>query len=86
MADEFSMLDEGWRNALSGIIGAIRSDQLEGDEQRQRIREELMVTLGQAKAVMEASEDLKRSMQRIYEFLETSGTAHSSGKTLRYTP
>lgn len=68
--DDFGILYEDWKDELRRMTAALRTDALDGDVQRLRIKRELVLTLQQCKQVKQASDELEASMRRIYDLMD----------------
>jgi hypothetical protein len=68
--DDFGILYEDWKDELRRMTAALRTDALDGDVQRLRIKRGLVLTLQQCKQVKQASDELEASMRRIYDLMD----------------
>jgi len=75
--DDFGILYEDWKDELGRMAGVLRTDALDGDVQRLRIKRELVLTLQQCKQVKLAADDLSASMRRIYDLMDEELPTHN---------
>lgn len=68
--DDFGILYEDWKDELRRLTAVLRSDALDGDQQRLRIKRELVLALAQCKQVIQGSDELGDAMRRIYEQMD----------------
>lgn len=75
--DDFGILYEDWKDELGRMASVLRTDALDGDVQRLRIKRELVLTLQQCKQVKLAADDLRASMGRIYDLMDEGLPTHN---------
>lgn len=80
MSDDFSLLTETWKDALGELVRAVSSEGLSGDAQRERIRRELVDSLGQCRRIIVAQGDLCRSMQLLRDAMDDDSRALTKRK------
>lgn len=82
MENEFTLVEEQWRDSLQRFMQTIDSSAFQGDAPREHMRDELIQVLAKSKAVLSAGREVSSSMNSIYMLMD-EGMPLSKDKRLR---
>ena len=82
MENEFTLVEEQWRDSLQRLTDTIDSSAFRGDEPREHMRDELVQVLAKSKAVLLAGREVSCCMNSIYALMD-EGQPLSQVKRLR---